>query len=318
MPSTQSPAPAIPSSEGLERIPWTEASAPLLPRALRRTLGLPASLWRHRELWIAGSRRELQGRLSGTVLGKAWPLVQPLALFAVYYALFARVFGMRFSAGAESDAATTGVYLFLGVVVWSAFADSLARATLSFTERGELLKRVAFPAEALPFQSIVAQHLLMLVGIACYVVVSLVMTFTQPIPTPSPLAIVLVPAILALQALFTLGLALATATMHALLRDTIHLVGVLTALWMFATPIFWIPSVSVLPGVEPFLPWLAWNPMHAFLSCWRHALMSNAPSEAFTTTFSVSLGHAAAWTLVSLAVGGFLFSLGERRLPDEV
>ena len=27
------------------------------------------------------------------MLGKLWPLVQPLALFCVYYALFARVFG---------------------------------------------------------------------------------------------------------------------------------------------------------------------------------------------------------------------------------
>jgi ABC-type polysaccharide/polyol phosphate export permease len=124
--------------------------------------------------------------------------------------------------------------------------------------------------------------------------------------------------IFVLQALFTLGLALATATMHAFLRDTLHFVGVLTTLWMFATPIFWIPSVSVLPGVGPFLPWLEWNPMHAFLSCWRQALMSHAPSEAFTAPLSTSLWHAAAWTLASLAVGGFLFALGERRLPDEV
>ena len=211
-----------------------------------------------------------------------------------------------------------GVYLVLGVVVWSAFADSLTRATLSFTDRGELLKRVAFPAEVLPFQSIVAQQLLMLAGLLVFVAVTSLVTFTTPIGPPPASAILLVPLIFGLQALFTLGLALATATMHALLRDTIHLVGVLTTLWMFATPIFWIPSASVLPGVAPFLPWLEWNPMHAFLSCWRRALMSNAPSEAFTDSLSTSLWHAALWTAVSLAVGGFLFALVERRLPDEV
>jgi ABC-type polysaccharide/polyol phosphate export permease len=102
------------------------------------------------------------------------------------------------------------------------------------------------------------------------------------------------------------------------LRDTAQFVGVLTTLWMFATPVFWIPSASVLPGVEPFLPWLDWNPMHAFLAAWRHALMSDAPSEAFTAPFSTSLWHAAVWSGASLLLGGFLFALGERRLPDEV
>ncbi|HUR29050.1 MAG TPA: ABC transporter permease [Planctomycetota bacterium] len=299
-------------------VPWTLADAPLLPRALKRTISLPVNLVRHRALWIAGARRELAARLSGTVLGKAWPLVQPLALFLVYYTLFARIFGMRFSGSRDDSGAQTAAYIFLGVVVWSAFAESLSRATSSFTDRGELLKRVAFPAEVLPFQSIVAQQVLMLAGLLAYAAVTSVVSFTAPLMPPLGTAIWLVPLLFVMQALFTLGLALATATMHALLRDTIHLVGMLTTVWMFATPVFWIPSPRVLPGVEPYLGWLEWNPMHAFVSCWRYALLNGTFSEAFTSSLADALGHAAAWTAAALLVGGFLFALGERRLPDEV
>ena len=293
---------------------WIEADAPLLPRALRRSLRLPANLLRHRALWVAGAQREIRARLSGTVLGKLWPLVQPLALFAVYYTLFARVFGMQFPGRPAEGGAAMGVYLFLGVVVWTAFAESLSRGTLAFTERSELIKRVAFPAEVLPFQTIIAQQALMLAGLGAFVTLSL-LTSVWSAPTA---AILWLPLIFVLQALFTLGLVLATATLHAFLRDTVHVVGMIVTLWMFATPVFWIPSTAVLPGVAPFLPWLDWNPMHAFVSCWRQSLMSHAPDEAFTATLATSLWRAGAWSAVSLAVGSFLFALGERRLPDEI
>ncbi len=293
---------------------WTEADAPILTRTLGRAWAVPGNLVRHRALWLAGARRELSARLSGTVLGKLWPVLQPLALFAVYYTLFARVFGMGFPSQADGSDAATGVYLFLGVVTWSAFAESLTRGTLAFTERGELLKRAAFPAEVLPLQTIIAQQILMLVGLAAFVAVS---SLAGIWPLPGA-AVICVPLIFVLQALFTLGLCLVFATLHALLRDTQHFVGVLATLWMFATPIFWIPSAAVLPGVEPFLPWLQWNPMHAFVSCWRQALMSQAPSEAFSAGLLESMLHATVWAAVSLCSGSFLFACGARRLPDEV
>ncbi len=311
---TPSPTPERPGSADSLEAAWVVADAPLFARALHRAAAIPRNLVRHRALWLAGSRRELQARLSGTVLGRLWPLLQPLALFGVYYTLFARVFGMRFAVHGEAEASATGVYLFLGVVTWSAFAEGLSRGSVAFTERGELLKRAAFPAEILPFQTIVAQQILMFFGLCAFVALTLL---TDIWPAPG-LSLAFVPVIFVLQAVFTFGLVLATATMHALLRDTVHFVGVLTTLWMFATPIFWIPSASVLPGVAPFLPWLAWNPMHAFVSCWRQALMNHAPAEAFTDSLAISLLHAALWSLASLAIGGFLFALGSRRLPDEI
>lgn len=292
---------------------WIEADAPLFPRALRRSLGLLPNLIVHRALWIAGARREVAARLAGTLLGKLWPLVQPLVLFGVYYTLFARVFGMDFKSRQGAGGAAMGVYLFLGVAVWTAFAEGLARGTLAFTERGELIKRVAFPAEILPLQTILAQQALLLVGLSGFVGLTLT---TSMWPAPGA-RLALLPLLFVLQALFTLGLALATATLHALLRDTLHVVGMLTTLWMFATPIFWIPSAEVLPGVAPFLPWLDWNPMHAFISCWRQVLMGDSPAEAYTATLWTSLGRASAWTALALACGSFLFALVERRLPDE-
>jgi len=314
MSSLQSPVSATLPPPGSGPEGWIEADAPLLPRALRRSLGLVPNLLAHRALWLAGARREIGARLAGTLLGRLWPLVQPLMLFAVYYTVFARVFGMDFKRPTGQGGAAMGVYLFVGVAVWTAFAEGLSRGTLAFTERGELIKRVAFPAEVLPLQTILAQQTLMLIGLGGFVL----LTFTTSL-WPAPGArLLLLPVLFVLQALFTLGLALATATLHALLRDTLHVVAMLTTLWMFATPIFWIPSAEVLPGVAPFLPWLEWNPMHAFLGCWRQVLMGETPAEAYTATLGTSLARASAWTALALAAGSFLFALGERRLPDEI
>lgn len=291
--------------------PWVEARSTTPGSMARRVFGLPAEIWRHRELAIAGARRELAARLSGTLLGRAWPLVQPLVLFAVYHALFARIFGMGF--GREAGA-TTAAYLFVGVVVWTAFAEGVGRATLAFTDRGELIKRVHFPAELLVLQTLAAQWVLMAMALAGFVgIAPLLDAQLRPGAT-----LALLPLAFLLQGIFASGLALATASLHALLRDTQHFVSVFLTLWMFATPVFWIPSPRLLPGVEPFLPWLEWNPMHAFVSLWRRVLVDGLPAEAFTQPLGTLVAQTAAWSAAAWIVGALLFASVERRLPDEV
>lgn len=296
--------------------PWVEARSTTVGSIARRVFGLPGEVWRHRELAIAGVRRELAARLSGTLLGRAWPLVQPLVLFAVYHALFARIFGMGFGrdGGAAGGGATTAAYLFVGVVVWTAFAEGVGRATLAFTDRGELIKRVHFPAELLVIQTLAAQWVLMTVALAGYVAIAPALD-GQLRPGVN---LALLPIALLLQGVFAMGLALATASLHALLRDTQHFVSVLLTLWMFATPVFWIPSPRLLPGVEPFLPWLEWNPMHAFVSLWRRILVDGLPAEAFTQPLGTVFAQTAAWSALAWIVGAALFASVERRLPDEV
>ncbi len=78
------------------------------------------------------------------------------------------------------------------------------------------------------------------------------------------------PILFILQTLFTVGLGYVLATLNLFLRDTFHLVGVGTTVWMFATPIFY-PAFMVQN--EGFGLMLVLNPMHWLIECYRAVLV---------------------------------------------
>jgi ABC-type polysaccharide/polyol phosphate export permease len=125
------------------------------------------------------------------------------------------------------------------------------------------------------------------------------------------------PLLLVLQAAFTAGLGLLLATLQVFVRDTAHVVGVALTLWMFATPLFWVPAPEVLPGIEAWLWLVEANPMHHLLYVWRAGLMGLEPGICFDAPVARSLGLFALWAGAVFALGHTAFVLGSRRFPDE-
>ena len=55
----------------------------------------PQAVCKYWELWWSFVKRELKARYEGSVLGQLWPIIQPLALFAIYYMVFAKLLKRR-------------------------------------------------------------------------------------------------------------------------------------------------------------------------------------------------------------------------------
>jgi ABC-type polysaccharide/polyol phosphate export permease len=292
---------------------WIDARPLTVLEALARLPGFPGRLWRQRELVLAWVRRDLRMRLLGTLLGRAWPLLAPLALFGAYWFVFTKLLGFRLPGLAPERAAALGVYMFLGVVVWSAFAESVTRCTHSVVDNARLVARVQFPTELLPVEIVLAQLVTMGIALLLFAVVAPVSGVWRP---PGPW-LAAAPLLLVLQALFTAGLGLLLATLQVFVRDTAHVVGVALTLWMFATPLFWVPAPEVLPGIEPWLPFVDANPMHHLLYVWRAGLMGLEPDLCFGAPVGRSLGTFALWAAGSFTLGHTAFVLGARRFPDE-
>ena len=121
--------------------------------------------------------------------------------------------------------------------------------------------------------------------------------------------LILIPLLLVLQALFTVGLGYVLATFNVLWRDTFHLVGVAVQVWMFATPIFYPPTA--ITATEYGLDWmLAINPMHWLIECWRQVLIFQSwPDPGLMLRFTaVALGV--------FALGSTFFQRQKRAFPD--
>ena len=310
-PAPHDPRPALPEPGVAGG--WVVPGRPGGLGLLREVCAVPRTLRAHADLLRSGLGRELSARFRGSALGFGWVLLTPLALFAIYAFLFTRVLGLRM--GPNAPAAAMGVYMYIGTLAWAGVSEGIARGTTSVLESRHLVSKLRFPAELLPLQAALASLVPTVVGLALF---ALVATATDLWAAPGA-RLLWAPVVLFVQLLMTVGPALALAAWHVRLRDTAQLVGVGLTVAMFATPVFWVASPALLPGIEPLLGWIELNPYHHLLQCWRSVLMGDEPQVVFERTeFLSSLGRAASFGALSCLFGLAVFLRGRRELADEV
>lgn len=80
-------------------------------------------------------------RYQGSVLGYLWSLLKPLLLFTILYIVFVQF--LQFDKGSGVD--HFGVYLLLGVVLWSFFTEATSQGMSAIVSRGDLIRKINFP-----------------------------------------------------------------------------------------------------------------------------------------------------------------------------
>ena len=298
-----------------ERPAWVEAGRPGLSALVARISEWPRLLWCWRDLVVMSVRRDLEARFRGTLFGFAWVLAHPLLIFAIYAFIFTRLLGVRFAPGGDAPAATMGVYMFTGTLVWSAFADAVTRSTSCVLDNRNLVQKVRFPAELLPLQIGLSSLVTLIAGLAAFWTYCAATSTWQ---VPGFELLLWAPLLLLLQFLLAGGLGLALSGLHVLLRDTQQIVGVVLTIWMFATPIFWVPAREVLPDIGPWLPLIEANPLFHLVTLWREVLMGGEPALLFRGDRLDSLLYLAAWSGGLFAFGSVLFFRVEGHFADEV
>lgn len=181
--------------------------------------------------------------------GFAWLVVQPLLLLAVYAFVFTTIFKARVPGGG-----TVGFVPFLAVAFWpwTAFSESVLRATGTVTANAALIGKVAFPSELLPLSTVAATFLMHMAG---YLAVLLVLQLLgTPLYWPGLLAAL---PLLALLCLFAGGLALFASALQVFIRDVGQILPVLMTFWFFTTPILY--SADALPPALAAV--MRYNPM---------------------------------------------------------
>jgi len=76
-------------------------------------------------------------RYQGSILGYAWSVLKPLFLFVILYVVFVKFLRIG------GDIEHFPIYLLLGIVLWSFFAEATITGMNSIVNRGDLLKKSA-------------------------------------------------------------------------------------------------------------------------------------------------------------------------------
>ncbi len=303
---------------------WVTARAPRAREIAQRIVGFPFLLRAHWDLIATSVKRELEVRFQGTVLGWLWPLFHPMFMFAVYYLIFSQLLDMKIPDLPEGQESAMAVFMFVGIVVWAAIAETLNRGTNAIVENGNLIKKLAFPSEILPLNITVVGLVTMLFALAVFILAC----WITPVWRAPGVGLLWIPVLVLVQGVFTYGLALMLSTLQVFLRDTLQVVAIGTTVWMFLTPIFWAPQVINSDSLDSMMPLIQTNPVYHLVQAWRGTLMGDlyvVPNEYIAGGFLVSsadvawhIGVFALWAIAAYVIGFAFFVLSQRRFADEV
>ena len=211
--------------------------------------------------------RDLQARYKNAWGGLLWLVLQPLIMLSIYTLVFQHILGVRWDTPHSSSPHASGLdfalNLYLGLVVFNIFAESLQAAPTVLRAHSNLIKKVRFPIRILPTIPVGLSLCDAALGLAIWLVVYVFVLGLPPV-TALYLPLVLLPLIL-----FVLGLCWIVASLSAYMRDITQIVRFGVTGLLFLSPIFF-PLQSLPMDLQVLL---SFNPLAIEIEMLRGIMM---------------------------------------------
>jgi len=236
------------------------------------------ALYRRRWLAVYLTQRELSKNHRKSYLGFLWAFLTPLLMIVFLTLIFSEMVGLRFRELTGDTALNFGLYLYCGLVPYLAFQETLSKSINSIRSNAGLVQKVILPLEVFPLTRSIAVLTDMVFGL---VMLILVVAFLEH---RINWTIVLLPLLIALQLVFTLGLSYLFAFIGTYLPDVRGLVRVSVRALFFITPIIWTPER--LPENLRFL--VDYNPLAFLVIAYRDLVLGGViPDLSWALRFSI-------------------------------
>jgi ABC-2 type transport system permease protein len=252
------------------------------------------------------AKTEFKLKYADSALGYLWSLIKPLVLFAVLLA----VFGSFFKLNAVFP--DYPMYLLVGIVFYTFFADAASMTMLSFVVRSSLLSKLAFPRVVIPLSATTVATLTFFINLSA---VAAFIAWYRIVPQ---LTWLLLPVLLLEFYVFTFGVALILATLFVRFRDVGQVWELAAQLLFYITPIIY--PVSYLPADARPIALL--NPLAQAIQDIRKVILYRAPEGSVVTAPDV-LGtwgriYPIAIALVVLGIAWLLYRREEPWLAERI
>jgi lipopolysaccharide transport system permease protein len=260
-------------------------------------LGL-LDVWRHRELLLVFTWRNILVRYKQTVLGPAWAVLQPLFFMVVFTIFFGRLAGLN----QRTHGIPYPVFTYAALVPWTFFANALGQSSMSLVANSNLLRKIYFPRLIIPLSVILTALVDFMIAFLVLVVLMVVYGVH-----PDPVRLLALPALVVLAVITALGAGLWLSSLNVAYRDIQYAVPFLLQIWLFVS--FVIYPASIVP--EPWRTLAGLNPMAGVIEGFRWALLNDqAPGPLLAVGVVVAV--------LLLLSGAAYFARTERRFADIV
>jgi ABC-2 type transport system permease protein len=247
---------------------------------------------------------EFKLRFFGSVLGYLWQLVRPLMLFGVLYFVFTKFVKIGGSVPHYP------VVLLANIVLYTFFADGTG-AVSSMVDREGLVRKIQFPRMAVPVSVVLTASFNLVLNML------VVLGFALASGVEPRWSWLEAPFLIALLAVFVVGLAMLLSALYVRFRDIKPIWEVVLQVAFYATPIIYaIETIDVSQRIREAI---MLSPLAAILQQFRHAVIDpSAPSAAAAAGGSARLLIPAAVVIGVAALGFWYFDREAPRMAEDL
>jgi len=219
-------------------------------------------LWTYRGFILGNVKRDFQSKYLNSILGVAWTVIQPLSMIFVYTLIFSQI--MQAKLPGADEVYGYSIYLCAGILTWALFSEIVNRCQNVFLENAGMIKKISFPKICLPVMVVINACINFCVIFGLF---SLFLIISGNFPG---WVYLLLPIILAIHIMFSVGLGMTLGVLNVFFRDVGQLFSVVLQFWFWLTPIVY--PITILP--EKFQAFMEINPMVGLMSAYKTILVS--------------------------------------------
>ena len=239
-------------------------------------------------------RKDLRTRYKGSFFGFLWTFINPLLQLLVYTAIFSTIMRVNID--------KYHMFLFVALLPWIFFSNSILLSTNAIVGNKDLIKKVYFPRIVLPISVVMSGLINLLFG---FIIVILALLITGVGITA---AIIYLPVVTIVAFVMTLGFSLLFSSLNVFFRDLEHILGIVTMAWFYFTPVLF--SVDMIP--PSFMKVFFLNPMTPIILSFRDVLYYGQAPDWRMLGISLLIG------LLLVLFGSQVFHMLEKNFAEEI
>ncbi len=234
-------------------------------------------------------KRDFKTKYKRSTLGFLWSFLNPLLTMIVQYIVFSTIF--------RSDIDNFPVYLLSAGIVFNFFTESVGGGLCAIVGNASLITKVYVPKYIYPFSKVLSTAINLVISM-------LPLLFAVGITGEEiTKAFFLIPFLFLCLILFCVGMSFLLSTSMVFFRDTQFLWGIISLVWMYATPIFY--PESIIPEHFSFI--LKGNPMYHYLKFFRTILMQGVSPQMSEYVYCIG------FALLFLLIGAKVFQKAQNK-----
>lgn len=251
-------------------------------------------VWRYKELLYFFTWRDFKVRYKQTAIGILWAIFQPFMTMVVFSLFFGKLLKI------PSDGIPYPIFVYTGLLFWQFFSSALAETSNVLISNQSIITKVYFPRLILPLSSVSTK--LVDFAIASVILAGMMVYYGY---TPHLVGFLLMPILLAITFMASVGGGLFLAAINVKYRDVRFVLPYFMQILLFLTPVIYPASIA---GAYSWM--LAFNPMMGVIQAARAGLLGATPIN--WTLIAISF----AGTAVLLVIGVIYFKKVERYFAD--